>query len=481
MIMLVLLLSAFIRFINIDQSLWLDEAINVFAVKSHGYRDLIINYSLGDFHPPLYHVILKITLNFFPNTEIFARLPSIIFGVATVFILYLLGKKLFERKTAAIAAILLATSPLHIYYSQEARMYSLAAFLVSLSVYFFVSLLKKETLFNWFGFVAATSLMLYSDYLPYLMIPTYIAYLFFFRKSIPKPILKTFFPAFLLIFLFISPWISIFPQQLQTGLAAKAASPAWANVVGSPSLKSFILTFVKFTIGRISFANKTLYALMFAPGALYVLFLFIISPFRMSRQRIFLYFWLAMPILLGFAASFFIPVFSYFRFLFLLPAFYLIWSMSINSLNWPLLNRSLLAIALSINVLTTSLYLTNKTFQREDWKGAIQYLKQYKENNSITIFESDSAFAPFEYYNKYAIETGGALDSFSAQKEQVEGKVTNLVKGKNQVFLFQYLSGITDPQGYVFERLTQLGYANSSTKDFPGVGFVYEFKNRKSN
>ena len=146
MIVLILIAGLILRLFKLDQSLWLDEAINVTFVRNLNLKSLIFDYSVGDFHPPLYHILMRGWILLFGTSEIAVRLPSVILGLATVYVTYLIAKKLFENKTALISATLIATSPLHIYYSQEARMYMLAAFFTSLSVYLFVSVFKKETL-----------------------------------------------------------------------------------------------------------------------------------------------------------------------------------------------------------------------------------------------------------------------------------------------------------------------------------------------
>jgi len=67
------------------------------------------------------------------------------------------------------------------------------------------------------------------------------------------------------------------------------------------------------------------------------------------------------------------------------------------------------------------------------------------------------------------------LESFTANKKEVAAKVDDLTQNVKKVFLFQYLSPITDPEGLVFSELSKKGFTNVSTKDFDGVGFVYEF------
>lgn len=476
MIILILIVATILRFISIDQSLWLDEAINVNNAAGLSFKELIFNYSLGDFHPPLYHVLLRGWILLFGSSEISVRIPSIILGLVSVYIVYLIGKKLYEEKTALVAATLLATAPLHIYYSQEARMYMLAATTAAASVYFFISIIKSDKLKYWIGFIITTSIMLYSDYLPYLLIVAFIIYLFLNRSHIAKPTLRAFIPALIIIIIILSPWIIIFPSQLATGLSAAAASPAWAQVVGSPDFKNLTLVFVKFTIGRISHDNNLIYALSFAPIAIFSIFLFVMSLFRTSHQRSFIYYWLFPPIIIGFAISFFVPIFSYFRFLFVLPAYYLVWASGVNIINWVPLTRLLLAIALLINIGAATIYFSKSKFQREDWRSAVAYVKESADSKTIVLFESNLTVGPFDYYNMDYPPAVGALADFTATPPKIRDDLHLFIEDKNKVYLFQYLSQITDPQGLVFEHLTKIGFVNTATRDFMGVGFLYEFK-----
>lgn len=355
-------------------------------------------------------------------------------------------------------------------------MYMMAAFFVSISVYFFLNLLKKDSLANWLGFIVSTSLMLFSDYLPYLLIPTYILYLVLNRKKISKSTLKTFFPALIIILLTITPWLLFLPQQLQGGLKVAANSPAWAKVVGAPHISSLIITFVKLTIGRISVDYNLTYAILLSPIALFVFLLLILSFFRMALYRTFLWLWFLAPITLAFLIAFFIPVFAYFRFIFILPAFYILWASAINTINWPRLIRILLAIALFINIGATTIYLASPKFQRENWRDATAFVAKNAKPDSVVLFAADLPAAPFDYYNKSKLSAYGALKNFNANKGDVEGIIKLRSENKSQIFLFQYLSGITDPQGIIFQEIVNAGFKNTRTTNFEGVGFVYEFE-----
>lgn len=481
MLALILLAATILRLVAINQSVWLDEAININIVRAIDFQPLIFSYSLGDFHPPLFHIYLKswfIAWQYFglPIAEFTFRLPSILFGTATVFVTYLIGKKLFAKNTAIVAAALMATAPLHIYYSQEARMYSLAAFLTSLSVYFFFSILEKDKLINYLGFIATTALMLYSDYLPYLIIAVYFLFLLSQREHIKKHVLKSLVPSFILIFLLVLPWLFILPKQLAVGLSAANASPSWAQVVGTPGLKSLAVTFVKFTIGRISLDNDFYYALAITPIAAFVGFLLFLSILRVNFKRTFLYFWFFGATLTGFLIAFIIPIFAYFRFIFVLPAFYLIIASGITIINHKWLTRVLFLLAILINLASSGIYLTNSKYHREDWKNAVKFVASGDTQKTVVLFESNYTMAPFDYYNEGKVEGFGGLDSFDASTSDIKTKVEKYTQGKNKVYLFQYLSGITDPQGLLFRQLSLSGFGNTKTNNFNGVGFVYEFE-----
>ena len=79
----------------------------------------------------LYHILLHYWIRLFGAHEFWARLLSVVGGLATVVVLYQLAKELFGESTAQIAAVLAAIHPVLIYQSQQARTYALAI-LVSL-------------------------------------------------------------------------------------------------------------------------------------------------------------------------------------------------------------------------------------------------------------------------------------------------------------------------------------------------------------
>ena len=145
MIIFILLLGFILRLININQGFWLDEAIGMLAQRDLSYKGLIESLMRYDNHPPLYYLTLKFWVSVFGSGEIAVRLLSVLFGLGAIWVTYLIGKevlikyknKIFGFSAPIISALLIATSGLHVYYSQEARMYSMATFFASASVLFF--------------------------------------------------------------------------------------------------------------------------------------------------------------------------------------------------------------------------------------------------------------------------------------------------------------------------------------------------------
>src|SRR6185503_12703607 len=89
------------------------------------FGQMITRIAAGDLHPPLHHSLVWISIRLFGTSEFAVRLPSLIAGVALVPVLFWVGRVCFDRRTGWVAATLAAVAPFGVWYSQEARMYSL--------------------------------------------------------------------------------------------------------------------------------------------------------------------------------------------------------------------------------------------------------------------------------------------------------------------------------------------------------------------
>ena len=90
-LLLIIILGFGLRLINLGQSFWLDEASQ--AVMSSQSVASIWSGRSGDFHPPLYYLFVH-SWEFFGRSEAWLRLPSVLFGVANLYLVYLLANRL---------------------------------------------------------------------------------------------------------------------------------------------------------------------------------------------------------------------------------------------------------------------------------------------------------------------------------------------------------------------------------------------------
>lgn len=469
MIWVILLLGLGLRLISLDQSLWLDEAINVLATQNFSLLGIITDYAKADFHPPLFFIIIWIWSKVFGISEIAVRIPSVIFGVLTIYMVYLIAQRLHSKTLALLTALLLAVNPLHIYYSQEARMYALTTLAVSLNFFLLIKLVKGEK-FNLIFLIISNILVLASDYVAYFIFPSQLIFLLLFKQKefIKKWLLALSIAVFLGIW-----WIPIFLSQLDVGSVATQRLPAWKFIVGAFDPKTVPLTFIKFIIGRISHPDKLIYALMLFPVS--ILFLFILwrgIKFVKDMGRSLILSWIITPILLATIVSFFIPIYSYFRLLFVLPGFIILTSLGILSFKGAA-RYVFLTTVIIIQIFSSSIYLFNPSYQRDDWKGVVRFLESVGKNP--VLFESSGSLPPFDYYARGRINGSGALKNFPAKDFSDLADLKSALGDSSNVYLINYLVDISDSQRLVQKRLSELNYTQADIKNFNGVGFVYHY------
>lgn len=468
-LIIILLLGLILRLINLNQSLWWDEAINVVYAQENNFWWFVTKYPIGDFHPPGYFAILWVWSRIFGFSEMAVRLPSVILGVATVWVTFLLGNKLFNKKIGLIAALFLAIAPLHIYYSQEARMYGLAVFTVTLSSYFLLRLIKREK-FSLFGYSLSLALVLYSDYVAYLVLPAHTLYILIYYRNLLKKYASS-------MIIGLAPfliWLPILPEQLKNGIEKSNIVSGWKNVVGGVGIQEAALLPVKILLGRINFDNKLIYALLLG---------FALTPYIFAFKKIFnnlgskvnyLIFWILIPTTLAFVISFFIPIFSYFRLLFILPAFYILVALGLEKYKFN--HRILLIIPIMVfEVFTSGVYLFNAKFHREDWKSAVSFIHKNSDDKTLALHKNHEIPAPFIYYQTHSVK---ALPAFKQIPVYSNVDLNDLEKNLtpyNKIFIFNYLVDITDPNLILEKEIERLGFGKVKDYDFRGVGFVQAY------
>jgi 4-amino-4-deoxy-L-arabinose transferase-like glycosyltransferase len=121
-----------IRLPRITKSLWYDELWSTRVVL--GTFGDTLRSTVEDIHPPLYSVVMFVWIRVFGDAEWAVRLLPLLAGLATILLMPALGGALASRRAGWIGAVLLALSPVHLWYSQEARPYALVMLLTVLMV-----------------------------------------------------------------------------------------------------------------------------------------------------------------------------------------------------------------------------------------------------------------------------------------------------------------------------------------------------------
>ena len=142
LIVLFLVLIGFgLRFLYLDSALWYDEACSwATSTDELGIMHNLLNVDLQ--HTPLYFALLKIWSNVFGQSETALRSLSLIFGILTIPLSFIVSKKI--TKNGFWSALICTVSPLLVLFSVEVRMYSLAVFLVLLSINYLVDFEQKN-------------------------------------------------------------------------------------------------------------------------------------------------------------------------------------------------------------------------------------------------------------------------------------------------------------------------------------------------
>ncbi len=131
--------ASFLRMPNLGKlGLWGDEgftAISAAAILEHGYPLL----PSGGIYPRalLFSYIEAFSAKIFGLNEFALRFPNTIFGLAGIWMTYLLGQRLYGKRVGYVAAVLMAFSIWEITFSRYARMYVFFQFFYLLSIYFF--------------------------------------------------------------------------------------------------------------------------------------------------------------------------------------------------------------------------------------------------------------------------------------------------------------------------------------------------------
>ena len=155
------IVALLVRLPNFNESLWYDEVWYTFMRLNPNSINRVLFH---DVHPPLYPLLMLGWIKLFGDSEIAVRLPSLLFGLASLGVIFALARSWFNRCIAFLSTILMALSPVHIWYSQENKNNMLLLLLTVLTVYGLQQAWDKNRRQHWLLFIVAAILALWTNH-----------------------------------------------------------------------------------------------------------------------------------------------------------------------------------------------------------------------------------------------------------------------------------------------------------------------------
>ena len=445
----IVLVSAVLRLVNLNfHSLDLDESMSVWlAQKPTG--ELIANtLNLAwDPHPPGYYLLLQGWMSVFGSGELAVRLLSALLGIGLVWLLYLVGARLFDPWVGLAAAGLGAVNPLLVWLAQEARMYTLVAVLTLGSLYCMVRALDEHRWRWWLGYALLALAGCYSHLFAVLLLPVAALYVLvrgWHRRE-----------------LWLWGWCTI-------GVVAVAYLPFAQNAWNASRVDLEINVYPRLDPGEQVYELAKSFATRFLPNPppwlwIPVLLFVLAIPLGLwpARRRAeagtgrapgwLLSTWLALPLLAFVWINAQRPAFNPKYLVVIVPAFWLAIAAGVLRVcRW----RSWLVVpALVPALLLSGLgwgHVWSTEVLREDWRTAAAYVSERAEADDQVFVHVHYAHIPFEYYYDGRAEVFAPLGSHPPRPEDLDGLLAPY-GGARVLWLVQAQEHNTDPQ-HVIER-----------------------------
>ena len=132
-------------------------------------------------HPPLVFWIQHLFLLIFGESNFAFRLPSALLGILSVWLLYLVGRRLYGSQVGILAALILAATLNHVYISRVGMQEAYVIFFLLAASYLFLRSLGKDTYLIWTGIALGLGLLV--KYSSFVLVPIFLGYLLFFKRE----------------------------------------------------------------------------------------------------------------------------------------------------------------------------------------------------------------------------------------------------------------------------------------------------------
>lgn len=141
---LLAVLAVVLRLPNLGESVWFDEVWYAASRAGSSLSDVWSDFLMQP-PAPLYWVVMCFWARAFGDSEVVVRVPSLVFGIASIALTYRIAGTYGSPWVALLAAAFLCVSPVHVWYSQEATPYAMTLFFLLASVRAWLRLREDPT------------------------------------------------------------------------------------------------------------------------------------------------------------------------------------------------------------------------------------------------------------------------------------------------------------------------------------------------
>jgi mannosyltransferase len=416
------------------QSLWRDE-VDAVRFATDPLDRLLHTFVEPGQNGPLYYLLLRPWLDLVGDGEFALRFFSAFCGVLAIPLIYRLGRRLFPSSPAAalLAALLAATSPYLVWYSQEGKMYALTVTLVLLSMDRFLAALERGGWCRWLTYVVATSAAFYVHLIAALIVPVQVLAFFLLGKEQRSARWK---PWLASLAALTAPYLPLVAWQLPLLL-----EPAQTGYRFVPLHEMLYSLLASYSLGVVQ--GGAWWTLALFVGLLLAASVWGWREFGITTLGILLC-WLLLPVAGFFLITLVRPLYTARYLIFVLPAFLLLLAAGVMAVA----RRSRLLAGLLLGALLVAngwgLWQQATTPLKADFRAATAYLTSHKSHDDLILFQIPYGRYSYEYYARQRSATplkGGAYRIFlpavggsgGASVRWAEGLYTNGGMGPREV------------------------------------------------
>ncbi|MCC7367031.1 MAG: glycosyltransferase family 39 protein [Chloroflexi bacterium] len=374
------------------RSLWVDELFSV-GLAVQDLRTILTVLYGEEANMTLYYFVMAAWMRLVGGSasEVWVRIPSVLFGAAGVWALYRLGNRLDGRVTGLLAALLAAVNAYHIEMSQEARAYSMWAVLVTLSWDALLAAFDGGGRKAWLRYVAWTTIAFYTHFFTVFVIVAQVT-IVAIRSNVRE--WRVLVASGICVAALCTPFLPFFVVNSDGSQILHVRNSTVAD----------LLALLRLFAGA-SLPLLGAYSLLGVLGTAALLWPALRDRSRRGIGRALIpLFWLLVPVLTIFVLSYVKPMFKE-RYLFgAMPAFPLLAALGLAALGRLLRRPPLAALVQAVGaaalvwLAALPLLAGLEIRQSENWRGAAAYLEQNALPDDGWIFISKRGQLGYEYY-----------------------------------------------------------------------------------